>query len=305
MALMTAIAVICTFIHFPLLLAAPWMEYELSSIPILIAAFVFGPVRGLVIAVASILIRALLTGPPSGIHGLIMNIVAAAVLVLVAAAVYQKMKTRKGGLLALIIGGLCATAAMIPANLIVTPLFLVASVEVVQEMLLPIIIPFNLIKAAINTYIVFLLYKRLSPFLHEIVSVQKQTVPELFKKIKSGSKIVLVLGIIGCLFSLISFGLTSAGGDNYFIFLFCLVGGIEYIIFACIPLLFKTHKDTGAAIRIIGFVFIIIYIATCIYFMFASFVLYLNLAIVIGIPIAVSQGMNLISTGKQLSEQKE
>ena len=96
-----------------------------------------------------------------------MNIIAAGVLVLVAAAIYQKHKTRKGGLLALIIGGLCATAAMIPANLIFTPLFMGAPIEAVQAMLLPAIIPFNLLKMVINTVVVFLLYKRLSPFLHK------------------------------------------------------------------------------------------------------------------------------------------
>ena len=165
MLLMAAIAVICAFISFPILPIAPHMEYELSGIPILIAGFVFGPVRGLVIGIAATLVKALVTMPPIWAHDLIMSVIAVGVLVFVSAAIYQQLKTSKILLLALIVGGVCATAAMIPANLIVTPLFLGIPVEVMQGMLVPIIIPFNLLKMAINTVAVFLLYKWLSPFL--------------------------------------------------------------------------------------------------------------------------------------------
>jgi len=167
MALMVAVSVICTFIHFPILPMAPFLEFEVSDIPILIAAFVFGPLSGLVIGVVSILLHDLMMGPSSGPYGTIMHIIAVAVFVLVAGAIYNKFKTKKGGLLALIIGGLCMTAVMIPANLLVTPLFLGMPVEAVQAMILPAILPFNLLKVAINTVVVFFLYKRLSPFLHK------------------------------------------------------------------------------------------------------------------------------------------
>ena len=167
MALMVAIAFICTFIHFPILPMAPFLEFEASLIPILIAGFAFGPLPGTVIGIVAILLRALVLSPPSGPYGLIMNLIATCVFVLVAAAIYKKFKTRKWGLLSLIIGGLCMTAVMLPANLLITPLFMGVPIEVVQAMLLPILLPFNLLKMAINTAVVFLLYKRLSPFLHK------------------------------------------------------------------------------------------------------------------------------------------
>ena len=167
MALMVAITVICTFVHFPILPMAPFLEFEVSDIPILISGFVFGPIQGLVIGIVSILLRALIMSPPSGPYGLLMHIIAIGVFVFVASAIYKKFKTRKWGLLSLIIGGLCMTAVMIPANLIITPLFLGMPVGVIQAMILPILLPFNLLKMAINTAVVFLLYKRLSPFLHK------------------------------------------------------------------------------------------------------------------------------------------
>ena len=167
MALMVAISVVCSFVHFPVLPMAPFLEFEVSDIPILIAGFVFGPLAGLVIGVVSILLHDLMMGPSSGPYGMIMHIIAVGVFVLVASAIYQKFKTKKWGLLSLIIGGLCMALAMIPANIIITPLFMGVPVDVVYAMIVPILIPFNLIKVGINTFVVFVLYKRLSPFLHK------------------------------------------------------------------------------------------------------------------------------------------
>ena len=167
MALMVAVAVIFSFIHFPILPAAPFLEFEVSDIPILIAGFVFGPIPGLVIGIVSILLHDIMMGPSSGPYGMIMHMIAVAAFVLVSGFLYTKFKTRKGGLVALIIGGLCMAAVMIPANLIVTPHFMGVPLEAVQAMILPILLPFNLLKMAINTAIVFILYKRISPFLHK------------------------------------------------------------------------------------------------------------------------------------------
>ena len=54
---------------------------------------------------------------------------------------------------------------MVIANLLVTPLYLGVTREMVIGMLLPAIIPFNLLKGAINGIITFLLYKKVSNFL--------------------------------------------------------------------------------------------------------------------------------------------
>ena len=167
MALMLAIAVICSLWNFFIIPAAPFLKFEISDIPILIAAFAFGPIPGLVVGVLSILIHDLMIGPESGPYGMIMHIIAVAVITLVAGFIYKKFKTRKGALVALIVGGLCMTAVMIPANLLVTPLFMGVPVEVVVTMLPTVIMPFNLLKVLIICVVVFFLYKRISPFLHK------------------------------------------------------------------------------------------------------------------------------------------
>ena len=50
-------------------------------------------------------------------------------------------------------------AAMAVLNLLLTPLYMGASVKDVLGMLLPVIIPFNAIKAGINAVVTFVLYK--------------------------------------------------------------------------------------------------------------------------------------------------
>ena len=94
--------------------------------------------------------------------GIIMHIFATGSCVLVAGNIYRRNKTRKTAAVALTVGALIMTGAMVIMNLIFTPLFLGQSMETVIPMLLPAIIPFNLIKAGVNCIITFVLYKSIS-----------------------------------------------------------------------------------------------------------------------------------------------
>ena len=190
MALMVAVAIICSFVRFPILPTAPFLQFELSDIPLLIAGFAFGPLAGMVIVVITIVISIFLPIPGAFVpYGPIMHFIAVGTAVFISSVIYQKMKKTEersmtcniknicevqtkfmpgfSGLFSLIISGLCMTAIMIPANILITPHFMGVPVEVVYGMILPAFLPFNLLKMVINTVVVFILYKRLSPFLHK------------------------------------------------------------------------------------------------------------------------------------------
>ena len=94
-----------------------------------------------------------------------MHVIATATLVLVAGTIYRKEKTKKHAIIALAAGTLAMGLMMIAANMIVTPFFMGVTREVVWS-LMPFIFLFNLLKAGINSVVTFLLYKRISPFLH-------------------------------------------------------------------------------------------------------------------------------------------
>ena len=88
-----------------------------------------------------------------------MHIIATGALVLVAGTIYTYKRTRTGAVIALILGTIAMTLTMIPLNLFFTVRFMGVSRDIVVSMLVPIIIPFNLIKAGANSIITFLVYK--------------------------------------------------------------------------------------------------------------------------------------------------
>ncbi|MBQ3404451.1 MAG: ECF transporter S component [Oscillospiraceae bacterium] len=163
MAVLAALSIVfVAIIHFPIFPAAPFLEYDPADIPVLIGAFAFGPVAGICIAIVASIIQGFTVSAASGIYGIIMHIIATGVYVLVAACIYKKLKTKKGAALALVIGVICAVIVMAGANMVITPIFMGVPASAVKGMLLPVIIPFNLIKLGVNGIITFLVYKRCS-----------------------------------------------------------------------------------------------------------------------------------------------
>ena len=101
----------------------------------------------------------------SGAYGIIMHIIATTALVTVAGIIYRKQKTRKRAVIGLVLGTLAMAAVMFFANMVITPLFTGMTLGAIMK-LMPFILAFNIIKAGINSAVTFILYKRISPFLH-------------------------------------------------------------------------------------------------------------------------------------------
>ena len=168
MGIMLAITVAASFIPtFPLLPGVGYIRYEFSDLPMLISAFAFGTPAGLILAVLSIVLNFFLGGAESGPYGMLMHIIAIGTYVLVASLIYNRNKTRKRALIGMLFGIVAMTLIMIPANLIVTPLFLGIPVAAVKPLILPAIIPVNLLKGLLTAILTFILYKRISPLLHK------------------------------------------------------------------------------------------------------------------------------------------
>ena len=158
--------VLVFFIHFPIFPAASYLEYDPADIPIMIATFAFGPWYGLMTTIVVAVIQGVTVSASGGVYGIIMHIISTGTFVLVAGLLYQKHKSKKGALIALLCGVAAWGLIMMPANLIITPIFTGMPVEAIRAILLPIILPFNLIKAGINATVTFLVYKSVSPLLH-------------------------------------------------------------------------------------------------------------------------------------------
>ena len=169
MALMCAIVAIFMYVQIPILPSAPFLSYDPSLVPAMVCGFAYGPVSGLTVGVLAVVIHALTTGDWVG--GL-MNIVAAIFFILPAALTYKKLHSFRGAVIGLVLGIICATAASIVSNLTIGVWFWYPSMDFIMPLIAPAIIPFNLIKTALNSVLTLAVYKAIS----NLITPEKQQV---------------------------------------------------------------------------------------------------------------------------------
>ncbi|MBC5585118.1 ECF transporter S component [Eggerthella sp. NSJ-70] len=159
MALMCAIGVLLSFVEFPLLPGVTWLKYDASAMPAMVCGFAFGPAAGLAVGVVGAVIHGILMADFSGA---VMNILVVAGFILPAALVYRRSRTFKSGVIGLVLSAITATVMAILGNLVITPMWLGVPLDAVVAMILPILTPFNLIKAGINAVLTLIVYKSIS-----------------------------------------------------------------------------------------------------------------------------------------------
>lgn len=121
---------------------------------------------GITLTIVTSLIQGLTVSSVSGLYGIIMHILATSALVLVAGTIYRRNKTKKSAVIGLSAATAAMTVVMFFANMAITPAFTGFPLSAVMD-LMPFILLFNIVKAGINSVVTFLLYKRISPFLHK------------------------------------------------------------------------------------------------------------------------------------------
>ena len=177
-ALLAALASILFLIEIPVV---AFYKLDLSNIPVLLGAFSMGPGAGLLILGLKSLIG-LLHSSSAGI-GELADFIMGAALVLPAAVIYHRNKTRRSALLGMRLGTLCMVLVSVLVNKwIMLPFYMgafhmdiegilrfanVAAVDSEWKLLLLVTAPFNLLKGAVLSLVTGLIYKPLSPLLHE------------------------------------------------------------------------------------------------------------------------------------------
>lgn len=168
MAMLAAISIVIVFfVRFPLIPAAPFLEYTPGDVPLFMAAFLYGPVAGLVLTVVSALVQGFTISAHSGIIGIIMNILSGGSYVLVAGLIYSKniVKNTKTVVIAMIAGTVATTVVMIGFNLIFTPIFMGVPRYIVMGMIIPAFLPFNILRAGINSVLAYAAWRALQSVL--------------------------------------------------------------------------------------------------------------------------------------------
>lgn len=167
MAMFTAMAVVVGLWKFPIIPTAAFLEFDFADVMIHLCTLIFGPVAGLCVLLVVSLIQAFFLGG-NGVIGLIMHFVASGAVVVILGTLCAKKKTVGRLALALALGTIAQTLIMIPMNYIFTPMLFGATTDMVTALLLPAIIPFNLIKAGVNCLCTGILYKLLGSLMSRI-----------------------------------------------------------------------------------------------------------------------------------------
>ena len=180
-AMLSACAIILTYLEFPTFIAPSFYRFNVSDLPALIGGFALGPVAGVVIELIKSLAMLIVNpaNPTMGI-GELSNFVLGCIYVVPAAIIYRSNKTKGRAVIALVTGGLLmsifaailnafvmiplySTAFQIPVDAIVqmgTAIF--PFVDNMFKFCLVCVLPFNVIKAVVISVITIFIYKPLS-----------------------------------------------------------------------------------------------------------------------------------------------
>ena len=163
-ALLGAIAGILMFIEIPIIPAFSWLKLDFSELPVLMGAFAFGPIVGVVIEAIKIVIKVIYTGASSGYVGLLANFIIGISFVVPAAFIYHRKKSKKSAIVGMVVGTLFMEVAAILANLFILlpaygmPMEGAAALKYVVGGLLPL----NSIKAISVSILTYIIYKKVS-----------------------------------------------------------------------------------------------------------------------------------------------
>ena len=179
--MLSAISTVLMLFEIPLPFAPEFYKLDFSELPILIGSFAIGPVAGVLIELCKILLKLVIKGTTTAFVGDFANFIIGCSLVVPAAIIYHKFKTKKSALVSLITGSLIMTVFgslfnafyLLPAfaNLYGMPLETIVgiareingSIDSVATLVLFAVVPFNLLKGALLTILTMLLYKHISP----------------------------------------------------------------------------------------------------------------------------------------------
>lgn len=167
--LLASIAVVLVILyHTPIFPSASFLEYDAADIPIVMGAVILGPVWGLLITFTVSAIQAIFISPQSGLYGFLMHVIATGVLAVTASFVARRIRAGRDLfwlVFSSVTGTITATAAMVAANMLITPYFTGWPASAVAAILIPVIIPFNLIKLGLNSVAAVLIIKALPAYL--------------------------------------------------------------------------------------------------------------------------------------------
>ena len=156
LAMLAAVAyMIVALVRIPVVL---FLKYEPKDVVITIGGFLLGPMASFIISLLVSLLE-MVTISETGPIGALMNLLSTCSFACVAAFIYKKKHTLGGAVAGLAAGSIVMVVIMLLWNWLITPLYMGVDRSAVESLLLPAFLPFNLLKAGLNSALTLGLYK--------------------------------------------------------------------------------------------------------------------------------------------------
>lgn len=178
--ILAAMAVILYYIEIPIV---AFYKLDLSTLPAILAGFAMGPAQGAAVVIVKNLVHML--GTSTACVGELADIIMSSCFVVPAGLIYRGGKNRKSALLGMTAG----TVMMTIAGVLVNYLILIPAYQTLMNLPLEAIVgmgaavwsytdntvklvvfitgPFNILKGFVLSLVTYLIYKRVSPLLHQ------------------------------------------------------------------------------------------------------------------------------------------
>lgn len=178
--ILAAMAVILYYIEIPVV---AFYKLDLSTLPAILAGFAMGPLQGVAVVVIKNLVHML--GTSTACVGEMADIIMSSCFIIPASLIYRRHKDRKSAVLSMAVG----TVLMTIAGVLVNYFILIPAYQTLMNLSLEVIVgmgtkvwsyidntvklvifitaPFNILKGAVLSVVTYLLYKRVSPLLHQ------------------------------------------------------------------------------------------------------------------------------------------
>lgn len=179
-AMLSAVSVILMLFEIPLFFAPSFYKIDLSEVPVLIGAFAMGPIAGVIIELIKIALNLVITGSLTAGVGEFANFLIGCAFVVPSAIVYKRSKNKKSAIIGMltgtlfmtIVGGFLNAFMLLPVYATAFGMPISALVDMggavnhlitnLTSFVLFAVVPFNLLKGVVVSFIVALIYKKIS-----------------------------------------------------------------------------------------------------------------------------------------------
>ncbi|WP_075982169.1 ECF transporter S component [Bacillus massilinigeriensis] len=165
----SSIAYLLMLLNFPLPMFPSFLLIDFSDLPALMATLIFGPLAGILVELIKNILDYFMTGSETGIPiGHASNFIAGLLFILPTYYIYQKLKTKKGMTLALVIGSVTMAVIMsflnyfvfLPAYTFFVNMPAMAAAEAIKYIAAG-ILPFNIVKGLAMSIVFMLIFTRM------------------------------------------------------------------------------------------------------------------------------------------------